>query len=150
MSKSKITDNFNQKMLNLAKQQSLYSPDPSTKVGCVIYTKKQEIIRSYNNFPIGIKDLHERLERPEKYNWIEHAERNAIYIAAKKGISLENSTMFLNWYPCIDCARAIIQSGISELVCENEPNYNDERWGDQFKIVTKLLNEANIKVCFSC
>ena len=145
---SKSTTDFNQQMINLAKQKALNSPDPTTKVGCVIYTKNRETIHGCNDFPSGIKNLPERLERPAKYNWIEHAERNAIYNAVKNGISLDKSTMFLNWYPCIDCARAIIQSGISVLVCENEPNYNHERWGEQFKIVTQLLEEASITVIY--
>lgn len=139
-------NNFNNQMINLSKKIALKSPDPNTKVGCVIYTKKEEMIHGFNDFPFGINKLSNRLERPSKYTWIEHAERNAIYNAAKKGISLDDSTIYLNWYPCIDCARAIIQSGISEIVCEKKPDYSDQRWGEQFKVVTQMFDEATIKV----
>ena len=115
----------------------------------VIKTSENEIIKGCNDFPKGIKITEERLKRPEKYKWIEHAERNTILLAAKQGKSLDKSTMFLNWYPCIECARAIIQCGITKLVCEREPDYSDSRWGEQFKIVTKMLDEGEINVVFN-
>lgn len=136
----------NHYLLDLAKTISENSPDPNTKVGCIIETVKGELINGYNDLPKGIQIIDKRITRPEKYNWIEHAERNAIYKAAKEGKILENSKMYLNWYPCIDCARAIIQSGINEIVIEKEPDLNDKRWGEQFKIVSLMLNEANIIV----
>lgn len=133
-------------LLNLAKTISENSPDPNTKVGCIIETPGGQLIEGYNDVPNGILITDKRITRPEKYNWIEHAERNAIYKAVRKGIKLENSKIYLNWYPCIDCARGIIQSGIKELVIEKEPDLNDKRWGDQFKVVSIMLNEANIIV----
>ena len=138
-----------QYFLNLAKETSLKSPDINTKVGCVIKTFSNEIIKGCNDFPKGIKITEKRLQRPEKYKWIEHAERNTILMAAKQGKSLDKSTMYLNWYPCIECARAIIQCGITKLVCEKEPDYSDERWGEQFKIVTEMLDESEINVIFN-
>ena len=137
-----------QYFLNIANEISLKSPDLNTKVGCVLKTSNGNIIKACNDFPKGIKITDDRLKRPEKYKWIEHAERNAILIAAKQGLSLDNSTMYLNWYPCIECARSIIQCGISKLVCEKQPDYNDERWGEQFKTVTQMLYEGDINVSF--
>lgn len=138
----------NKYYLDLAKKISLKSPDPNTKVGCVIKTMNNKIIKNYNDLPKYIKHSKNRLQRPEKYKWIEHAERNTIFIAAKKGLSLDKSSMYLNWYPCIDCARAIIQSGISNIYCDRRPDYNDERWGEQFKTVTQMLKEASVNVKF--
>ncbi len=100
------------------------SKDKHTKVGCVVVGPDHEIrTTGYNSFPRGLNDdVPERYERPEKYDWIEHSERNAIYNAARVGIPLKGCTIYMGGVPCIDCARAIIQSGISRIV------YNKESW----------------------
>jgi len=74
---------------NLAHQVKLKSKDENTQIGAVIVGKDKEIVSTgYNSFPRGIKDnKKERQERPEKYFWFEHAERNAIYNAARIGVS---------------------------------------------------------------
>jgi dCMP deaminase len=84
-----------------------HSHDRSTKVGCVIVDRNDEIaVMGVNAFPHGVnRDVPERHERPEKYKWIEHAERNAIYGAAVAGISLAGCRIYLPWFPCMDCAR---------------------------------------------
>ena len=58
----------------------------------------------------------ERRQRPEKYLWTEHAERNAFYNAARIGVSLKNGTLYVNRVPCPDCARGVVQAGISQVV----------------------------------
>lgn len=94
------------------------SKDTSTKVGAVIVGRNREIRSTgYNGMPRGVNDdVAERYERPLKYKWFEHAERNAIYNAARVGIPVEKCTMYVALYPCTDCARAIIQAGISWVV----------------------------------
>lgn len=86
-----------------------------------------------------------RHERPIKYKWTEHAERNAIYNAARHGIALNGSRIYLPWYPCMDCARAVIQAGITEMVCI-APNFADARWGEDFKLVDEMVKEAGLHV----
>jgi dCMP deaminase len=96
------------------------SKDPSTKVGCVIVGDDNAVLSmGFNGFPRGVEeDYDNRWNRPEKYNWVEHAERNAIYNAARNGIKLAGTRLYLNYEPkpCADCARAIIQSGIIEVI----------------------------------
>src|SRR5690242_7044614 len=114
---------WDQRFMELAKLIATWSKDRSTKVGCVVVGTDNEV-RSigFNGFPRGVDDdVEERHERPAKYAWTEHAERNAIYSAVRVGISLKGCTMYLPWFPCMDCARALIQSGIAELVAF-EPN----------------------------
>lgn len=127
------------------------SLDRSTRVGCVILRKgapAEEGIFAANSFPEGVHvEVEARHERPAKYKWTEHAERNAIYVAARHGLATEGATMYLPWYPCADCARAIIQCGIAELVCY-EPNWNDKTWGEDFKIAAQMLSEAGVKQTF--
>ena len=102
----------------------------------------------WNGFPRGIDDdVDARHERSAKYKWTEHAERNAIYNAAANGYPTKGCTMILQWYPCADCARAIIRSGIAKLVCV-EPNWNDPIWAEDFAVVREMLEESSVYVEF--
>ena len=93
------------------------SKDRSVKVGCVIVNDRQvDLVRGWNGFPRGVDDdVEERHQRPAKYDWTEHAERNAIYNAASEGVALRGATIYITHTPCADCARAIIQSGIKRV-----------------------------------
>lgn len=129
------------------------SKDPSTKTSCVIVTPDGAgAIYGFNSFPENVVDHKpERWERPEKYFWVEHAERNAIYRAARAGIALDGSTMYLSWLPCMDCGRAIIQSGITRLVCDKKMvdlRRNDPKWKPDFDRVLTLLEEGCVRVEF--
>jgi len=126
----------------------LQSKDPSTQTACVIVGPNQEV-RSigYNGIPRGVMDLPKRFERPIKYKWVEHCERNAIYNAARVGIPVDDCTMYIMWYPCADCARAIIQSGISTLVVPaGSREIGKERWGDDFAVAEVMFAEAGTTV----
>ena len=100
----------------------------------------------YNGFVRGVDDkVLERHERPAKYSWTEHAERNAIYNAARLGIALNGCTAHVNWFPCIDCARAIVQAGVIRLV-GLQPNNADERWGSDFEFALAMLRETGTEI----
>jgi dCMP deaminase len=100
----------------------------------------------FNGFPRGLNDEEaDRHQRPAKYLWTEHAERNAIYTAARNGVSLAGSRMYLPWFPCVDCARAIVQAGIVELIAMM-PDLADPQWGEGFVVSTELLTEAGVTV----
>lgn len=126
------------------------SKDRSTKVGAVIVGPDREIRSTgYNGFPRGISDLVEcRHNRPEKYLFTEHAERNAIFNAARIGTSLKGCTLYMNYQPipCADCTRAIIQSGISSVVGPNIqfPGVG-EQWKASLEASEQMLEEAGIK-----
>lgn len=77
--------------------------------------------------------------------WFEHAERNAIYNAARMGISLNNTTAYVSWFPCTDCARALVQSGIKRIVCK-EPDWNFDRF--DFKTSRQIFIEAGVEITF--
>lgn len=132
-------------MLALCHQVAQDSPD-SKKVGCVITTPEDKVLVSAcNDFVRGAAQTPERLKRPTKYIWIEHAERNAIYKAAATGIPLDGTTMYINWWPCIDCCRAIIQSGIKKIVSSNGPDFDHPRWGEQFRAAQQILDESDVE-----
>lgn len=132
----------------LAQKFAAFSKDPSTKVGAVFIASGSHQILStgYNGFPRGIneKDL-KRWQRPGKYKLVEHAERNCIYNAARNGTSLEGGLAFVTLYPCCDCARGIIQSGIKKIVTTVTEDAK-KRWGEDWKISNYLFEEAGVEV----
>jgi len=148
-SKIKARADWDARFMQIAREIAGWSKDRSRKVGCVIAGPRNEIrSMGYNGFPRGVNDNEAyRHERPMKYKWTEHAERNAIYNAARVGIPLEGCRMYLPWYPCMDCARAIAQTGISELICV-EPDLTDPQWGEDFAEVPLVLQESGVAVRF--
>ena len=127
------------------------SKDPSTKVGCVIVGDDNAILSmGFNGFPRDIDDnLEWRWARPEKYHWVEHAERNAIYNAARNGINLNGARAYLNWEPkpCADCTRALIQVGIKEIIGPNRV-FKGKGAGKHYSIdhAEEMLREAGVKI----
>lgn len=140
---------WDRRFMDLARLVGGWSKDRSTQVGCVIVGPRNEV-RSigYNGFPRGAKDdADHRHERPLKYKWTEHAERNALYNALLSGASVTGCRMYLPWFPCMDCARAIAQAGIAELVA-HEPDISDEKWGEDFREALQLFEECGVQVRF--
>lgn len=145
--------NWDRYFLELATLVAEKSKDPSTKVGAVVVYEDNGVCSTgFNGFPRGTEDgvdVSHRYERPEKYLWTEHAERNAIYNAAKQGHSTEGCTLYVPLFPCSDCARAIIQAGIRRLVTAPIANVDDEvvtRWKDTWLVAAEMLDEAGVIV----
>jgi dCMP deaminase len=129
------------------------SKDTKTKVGAVIVKNNAIISEGYNGFCRGVSDaIPSRYERPEKYFWAEHAERNSIYHCARNGIATEGTTLYTQGLPCSDCTRAIIQSGITEIVLHEEWehgisfNVNREKWNESGQRSDIMIYESRIKV----
>lgn len=141
-------DRYYCKLSELTAEQS---KDPHTQVGCVVHGPDREIRSTgYNSFPRGINDYRkERLQRPEKYFWIEHAERNAIYNAVLSGTSLKGCTIYCQWVPCMDCARGIVQCGIKQVVIDRKHQDHWEsspKWQEQAERTLVLFSEAGVKL----
>lgn len=136
---------WNEYFMNMAMVVASRSKDHNTKVGCVLVDDKSHIrATGYNGFPRGIDDdVAERYERPEKYFWTEHAERNAIYAAARVGVPLEGCSAYVTMFPCMDCARAMVQSGITKVTTV-KPDLYHARWGEDFKRTLILFDEAGV------
>ena len=135
------------RLLLLCEHISTWSKDNSSKIGAVIVDEDRTVIATgYNGMPRGVNDTVEsRHQRPEKYKWYEHAERNAIYNAARVGVATKGCIIVIPWFPCCDCARAIVQSGIVHLVAF-EPDYNHATWGQDFGISREILAEGGVKM----
>lgn len=136
---------------NIAYQVKTKSKDNYTQIGAVIVGLDNEIVSTgYNSFPRKINDdVATRQERPEKYYWFEHAERNAIYNAARIGVSTNNCTMYLTCgIPCADCARGIINAGIRRVVCEPNLSFGarGNLWEEHAKRSLIMFEEAGVQI----
>lgn len=102
---------------------AMRSPDESTKVGCAITTEDNvPVAFGYNGLPRGIENEPHYQKRPEKYFYFEHGERNAFYNAGRIGVRMGDLgfRLYITWVPCADCARAILQEGVRELVIHKQ------------------------------
>lgn len=138
--------------INIAENVKLKSKDDNTQIGAVIVGIDNEILSTgYNSFVRGLDDTKiERQERPEKYFWFEHAERNAIYNAARVGTPLKGASMYMtSGPPCMDCARGIVNSGIVKVYCKSIcTTKNKELWEESQKRSLVMLSECGIEVVF--
>ena len=128
------------------------SKDRSTKVGAVIANEYHEVVATgFNGFPRGINDDNPNYhERPLKYDYTEHAERNAIYQAAAGRGGTRGATLYLAHNPyyaiCTGCARAIIQSGIIRIVGPEETIFagKGDHWKQNCRTAFHQLIEAGV------
>lgn len=130
---------------------ALGSNDPSTQNGAIIVSKDdgdwKVIGQGFNTFPYGVKESRERWERPIKYQFVEHAERNSIYSAAINGKRTLGAVMICPWAACADCARGIIQSGITALVRHYEIGQNSpDHWKESIAAADQMLVEAGVEI----
>jgi dCMP deaminase len=118
------------------------SKDNSTKVGAVLVRNNSAFSTGYNGFPRGCNDdVPERHERPLKYDWTVHSELNAILNAAREGFRTEGSTMYVTLHPCKECAKAIAQAGIKEVVFLTDDNPRFD-----FVLAKQILAESKVFV----
>ena len=145
-----FSEKWNRRFMEVAFLVASWSKDNSTKVGAVVVGPDREIrATGYNGLVRGVDDdKPERMERPTKYDFFEHAERNAIYNACLTGTSLKNCTIFITFPPCSDCARAIIQSGIKRVITnpfETTDKAKDKLWREKFEYSRQMFEEAGVE-----
>ena len=131
--------------MGVALLASQRSKDPSTQVGaCIVDGGKRILSTGYNGFPQGCSDDEFPWNRDEalgetKYQYVVHAELNAILNASGK--SLSGSTLYVGLFPCHECAKAIIQAGIKDVV------YLSDKYHDTPSVVAsrKMLDAAGVR-----
>lgn len=140
-------DQFDNEMMSLAAEQSRRSPISSRKVGVVIANSDGKVVASACNELFGEMYLpHGMLinEDDAKTYWVEHAERAAIYSAARIGTKLAGCSIFATLFPCSSCMRAIVQSGISTLVCP-QPDLSLQKWSTEFHHSKLILENSPLR-----
>lgn len=136
--------NWDDYFMNVAILSAERSKDPNTKVGAVIVNEEKRIVGiGYNGFPNGCSDADFPWEREgafedTKYAYVVHAEENAILNSTT---SLKGGAIYVSLFPCNECAKKIIQSGIKEVVF-----LSDKYDGTPTNIASKrMLKAAGVK-----
>ncbi len=131
--------------MGIAYMASMRSKDPNTQVGaCIVSCDNKILSMGYNGFPIGCSDeeypwAREGEELDRKYVYTVHSELNAIL--NYRGGSLEGAKMYVTLFPCNECAKAIIQAGIRELI------YDQDKYADTVSVLAskRMLASAGVK-----
>ena len=130
--------------MSLAHLSAMRSKDPNTQVGACIVSQEHKILSmGYNGFPTGCSDdefTWEREGEDNKYFYSTHSELNAIL--NYRGGSLEGASIYVTLFPCNECAKAIIQSGIREVV------YDSDKYEKTPGVIAskKMLTSAGVKL----
>jgi dCMP deaminase len=129
---------------------ALDSPDEQTKVGAILINKESGavIASGYNGFIRGADDDNLPKTRPEKYNYIVHAEQNLICNCARHGISTHNCAIFVTLSPCQFCTRLLYQSGITTIYFKDKYRDFDSqiKLGDILAKVTQVGKYTKIEL----
>ena len=131
--------------MGLAHLSALRSKDPNTQVGaCIIDSENKVVSIGYNGMPRGCRDEDFPWERQgdflnTKYAYVVHAELNAILNSPRP---VKDCTLYVSLFPCNECAKAIIQSGIKKVVYESD-KYDGTDGNTASK---KMLNDAGVEL----
>ena len=131
--------------MGLAHLSAMRSKDPSTQVGAVIVDQEHKVVGiGYNGLPIGCSDDEFPWDREggmleTKYAFVVHAELNAILNSTR---NLHGCTLYVSLFPCNECAKAIIQSGIRKIVYEDDKSAT----ADNVIASKKMLNAAGVEL----
>ena len=138
-----VNSKWDSRMMDLAQLVAGWSKDPSTQVGAVIMRPDKTVASmGYNGFPRGVLDTESRYDnREEKYKLVVHAEANAIVADQSPVVGM---TLYCTLFPCCECAKLIIQSGIAEVVVPSMDK--TERFYDSMVATETMFAEAGVKM----
>lgn len=130
-----------------ARKVALTSTDPHTQVGAVLESASFSLLMASNG---GVThDTPERLERPEKYYWMQHAEERVIAHACKSGVATKGGSLIVfGLFPCTTCARLAITAGIRAILAPLPPENAQERWRAESERSLVMLREQGVRVEF--
>jgi len=136
--------------IEIAQVVKIRSTDPKTKVGAVIVKENVLISTGYNGFARDVQH-HEcrtikETDNPEKLRWMCHAEQDAIYNAARVGVSVAGAKIYTTKFPCLICTNAIVQAGIIGIYTVDTKPYDDNLTKDDGRRVYQILSETNVRL----
>lgn len=129
------------------------SVDPSNQCGAVLVDELGVIIgQQPNKFPSGIVVTSELLNnRDKKLFYIEHAERNAIFEAVRKGKRVYGSSLYAGWVACDSCSRAIILCGVKNVYCHYpRMELTPDRWKKSIEAGIKMMIDCGVRITYIC
>ena len=119
---------------------SRFSEDPNTQVGAYIVDEyNAPVSTGYNGFPGGVEATEKRLERPHKYKYMMHAERNALTFSGRR--YLNGCTLYVTKFPCSGCMAELIQKKTSRIIVPTAVE-KDDRWYDDYLYAKEMLDES--------
>ncbi len=139
-----VPKNWDQRFLHMARQVAAWSKDPSTKVGAVAVRDRRILATGYNGLPAGVMDSRERMtDRNLKLAMTVHAEVNLVAFAARNGVCLAGSAVYIWPLPaCSQCAATLIQADVARVVVPDFPE--PLRWAESFQLGRIMFSEASI------
>jgi dCMP deaminase len=137
--------------IDLAEAVMRRSTDEDCQVGAVIVRDNVLISTGYNGLARGVQHHEYRTKKAqnskmEKLRWMCHAEQNAIFNAARLGVSVEDATIYTTKFPCLICTNAIVQAGIKLIYTTDKITYDDEITQDDGRRVFCVLVEAGVRL----
>ncbi len=146
MDNMKSNISWDEYFMGIAVLSAMRSKDPNTKVGaCIVDAEHKVVSIGYNGMPAGLPEEELSWNKGEgldsKYLYVCHAEFNAI-LNTRNGSSVKGGTLYVTLFPCNECAKACIQTGIKEIV------YVENKYADTIGVQAslKMLNLAGVKI----
>lgn len=135
--------------MGIAKLSAMRSKDPNTQVGaCIVSSDNRILSIGYNGTPNGYDDEYFPWDRvgeklDTKYLYVCHGEMNAIinYRGSRK--ELEGAKIYVDLFPCNECAKLIIQAGIKEVIYLKEYDYDNH--SDEMEASIRMFNSCGVK-----
>lgn len=133
--------------IEIARTTALRSKDPKRQVGCVIVDPVSKTIRSggYNGMVRGVVETDELWEQKE-LNWLCHAEANAVSNAARCGSRTEGCWLYVTRFPCLRCARLVVQAGITKIVTPDHSCNKLDGNEEDYRRVRDLMREVGVEM----
>jgi dCMP deaminase len=123
-----------------------WSKDPDRKSGAILVSPDfRKVSVGFNGLPKGVLDSQDRLtDRKLKNKMTVHAELNAIF---NSGFAPAGCTLYSTYFPCHECAKGIIQTGVARLVSPR-PEFEHPRWGESWDLSMMMITEASLQIDF--
>ena len=129
----------------VARETARLSKDPSTQVGAVAVRDRRIVAVGFNGLPMGVHDDPLRYaDRERKLLMTVHAEANVIADAARRGVTLENCSLYVTHPPCPHCCGLIIQAGVLTVYYPEADREFLLRWADAITVSNGMFREAGI------
>lgn len=146
------TEYSHQWYMDLCYNVAQMSHDPRTQNGAILLCEDGEFVGGLNDLPKDVETKPTRLESPEKYYWIEHAERGALYFAVSQGMDVRGSTLYCPWAACADCGRAIAMMGVSTLIRHKQAMnrvmdaHAHDQWAHSIEVGDEIMRARGVDI----
>lgn len=120
---------------------------PTTHNAALLVRNGEVILRGANILPPGVEETKERYEGDNRHIYPNHAERDLVFKAARQGIATDGLIMVMPWLPCINCANAVISSGIKKLIVHKAMiEKTREAWQAELRDAVSIMREAGVGI----